>query len=72
MRTSVEIPCREIVALQHTRASGEEIGLRLFYERAGYCARPVDYDGVLWLRHEWRDSFVAVADIPSSPEGLLL
>ena len=49
----------------------ESWGERLFYEHAGSAARPIDCDGRVWLRHDERDSFVALADWPS-PEGLLL
>ena len=51
---------------EYLKAYGE----RIFYERAGWSARPIDSDGLVWTRDDYNNCFRAYCDIPS-PEGML-
>lgn len=62
-RTFVEVSEMDVITCKG--------GDRLFFEAAGICAVPIKPDGLLWIRHDWRDTYVAACLIPS-PEGLLL
>lgn len=73
MITYVEVDEREILLLRTGTGSkpSREHGEQTFYERAGFAARPVLMDGMLWQRLAHRNGWRAYADIPS-PEGMLL
>lgn len=47
------------------------VGEAMFFERAGFAARPVLMDGMLWQRLAHTNGWRAYCDIPS-PEGMLL
>lgn len=71
MHATIHIDERELIQKVGPRNCSAYLGERTFYELAGYCARPVLTDGLLWQKALWKHEWVACADIPS-PEFLLV